>query len=45
MTLFAVHEVRQTLGPRVFEFNQDLNKFNIVLELRIDYLNVLLVFF
>ena len=45
MALLVVHEVRQTLSPRVLEFNQNLNKFDIVFELWIDHFYILLVFF
>lgn len=45
VTLFAIHEVGQALRPGVLEFNKNFHQFNIVLELRIHYLDVLLVFF
>ena len=44
VTLFVVHEVGQSLGPSVLELYKDVYKFYVVLELRINYFNVLLIF-
>ena len=44
-TLFVVHEVGKALRPGILEFNQYLYQFHVVLELRVYYLDVLLVLF
>ena len=44
VAFFVIDEVGQTLAPTVFEFNENFYKFDVVLELRIDNFNILLVF-
>ena len=39
----AVEEVGETLGPAILEFDQNLDQLGVVLELWIDYFNVLVV--
>lgn len=43
VTLFAIHEVRQTLRPRVLKFNQDFYQLYVVLKLWVHHLDVLLI--
>ena len=40
---FAVEEVGQALAPAVFELDQDLHQLDVVLQLRVDHFNVLVV--
>jgi sporulation-control protein spo0M len=40
---FRVQEVGQALRPAVFKFNQYLDEFNVIFELRVYDLNVLLI--
>lgn len=44
MALLVVHEVRETLCPRVLEFYEDLDELVVVLQLRVDHFNILFVF-
>lgn len=44
MALLVVHKVGQTLRPGVFEFDQNVDELRVVLELRVNHLDVLLVF-
>lgn len=43
MALLAIHEIGKALGPGVFKFNQDLNEFNVVLQLWVNHLDVLFI--
>jgi len=44
VALFAIEEIRQALAPAIFEFNKYLDKLVVILQLWVDYLDVLLVF-
>lgn len=44
MAFLMVHEVRETLCPRIFEFYKDLDELVIVLQLRVDDFYVLFIF-
>ena len=43
VTFFRVQEVREALTPAIFEFYKDFDQLDVVLELRIDYFDVLVV--
>ena len=44
VALFAIEEIRQALAPAIFEFNEYLDELVVILQLWVDYLDVLLVF-
>ena len=43
VTFFRVQEVCEALTPAIFEFYKDFDQLDVVLELRIDYFDVLVV--
>lgn len=43
IALLAVKEVSQTLTPTILELNEDLNQFDVVLQLRVHDFDVLVV--
>ena len=44
VAFFVINKVGQALAPTILEFNQDFYKFDVILELRINNFNILLVF-
>ena len=43
VAFLAVQEVCQPLTPAILKFHQDLDKLDVVLQLRVDHLDVLVI--